>query len=199
MDEHTVNDATPASAAEAPLARLRQDPYRLLLEMERRAREARIGPGEGGAPGTEWTGIAVRIGELLLLTPREDVTEVMMPPQVTRVPGAQPWLRGIIQLRGQLIPLTDLRAFLFDAPAAGIGDARVLVAAHRQIPAGLIVDEVYGLRRLPETARRSVNIDLLPPRVRPCVESGFWLDDRIWPVVRLRTLLESDKFLDPAV
>ncbi len=192
----------PASGTPEPtaLVSLRHDPYRLLLEMERRARQARLGPGEDGAPDLEWNGIAFRVGDLRLLTPREEIMEVLMPPEVTRVPGAQPWLRGITQLRGQLIPLTDLRAYLFDAPVPpGLSGTRVLVASHRQIPAGLIVDEVYGFRRIPHTRRRRVELDGLAPRIRPCVEGGFLVDDEVWPAVRLHTLIESDKFLDPAV
>lgn len=192
-------DSESSDSAVISLRSLRCDPFRLLLELERRAREVRIGATDGGAGGVEWTGIAVRIGGLSLLTPREDVMEVMTAPSITRVPGAQPWLRGITQLRGQLIPLSDLRTFLLDEPVQSLESARVLVASHRQIPAGLIVDEVYGFRRLTESQRRGVNIDALPPRVRPCVEDGFWLEDRVWPVVRLRALIESETFLDPAV
>jgi DNA-binding NarL/FixJ family response regulator len=95
--------------------------------------------------------------------------------------------------------LMDVITFLLDEPVQTLEGARVLVASHRQIPAGLIVDEVYGFRRLTESQRRGVNIDALPARVRPCVEDGFWLEDRVWPVVRLRALIESETFLDPAV
>jgi twitching motility protein PilI len=198
QDRSTAAPA-PGAAAGARLADLRGEPFRLLLEMERLARRARIGADDDGSADAEWTGIAVRIGEFRLLTPREDVMEVMMAPAVTRVPGAQPWLRGVTQLRGQLVPITDLRVFLLDEPVRPLDGARILVTSHRQIPAGLVVDEVFGFRRLPESRRRVVDLDGLPLRVRPCVDSGFWLEDRVWPVVQLRSLTETDRFLDPAV
>lgn len=192
--------APAAAAAPVALSSLRDDPFRLLHEMERRAQDARIGNSGDGAPGVEWSGVAFRVGELTLLTAREEVAEVLIPPEMTRVPGAQPWLRGICQLRGQLLPLTDLRTFLLDTPPpADLGQSRVLVVNHRQIPAGLIVDEVHGFRRLGDSRRRFVDIDRLPLRLRPLVDGGFLIDDQVWPNVSFAQLVESEKFLDPAV
>ena len=44
---------------------------------------------------------------------REQVREVLMlPDAVTRVPGAKRWLLGIANLRGQLLPLVDVKLLL---------------------------------------------------------------------------------------
>ncbi len=79
---------------------------------------------------------------------REETREVLSYPSVvTRVPGAKPWIRGIANVRGQLLPVVDLRAY----PGGGMTNTnrstRVLVAKHREVPAGLLVDEVLGFRR----------------------------------------------------
>lgn len=198
MEDRSNEPATPRGAS--GLAAWADDPWQLLQEMERRARDARIGGDADGASDFEWSGIAFRVGELSLLTPRDEVAEVLIPREMTRVPGAQPWLRGIMQLRGQLLPLTDLRAFLLDVPPPATSkQARVLVVNHRQVPAGLIVDEVYGFRRMGDGRRRRVDVDSLPLRLRPFVEGGFLMDDLVWPHVSCRRLVESDRFLDPAV
>jgi twitching motility protein PilI len=197
-DDQAAGGAIGADAV-PDLSAYRDDPFRLLLEMQRRAREARIGQGDEAAHGREWSGVAVRVGDLQLLAPRADVAEVMMPPQLTRVPGAQPWLRGLAQLRGQLLPLTDLRAFLLDEPPAALSAARVLVPSHHQIPTGLVVDEVYGFRQFTESQRRDIAPATLPGRVGDYVDTGFQLDEEVWPVLQLRELIESERFLDPAV
>ena len=66
---------------------------------------------------------------------------------VTRVPGAKSWIRGLSNVRGQLLPVIDTRAFLGSGAASVTRTTRVLVANHREIPAGLMVDEVMGFRR----------------------------------------------------
>ena len=102
------------------LQALAERPFELLLELERRARVA-IAAREGApAPADEWVGIGFRLGAERFVTSRADVREVLpIPEQVTRVPGAKPWLRGIANLRGQLLTVVDLKSFLgAGAPAA---------------------------------------------------------------------------------
>ncbi len=83
------------------------------MELERRARAA-IAAREGApAAADEWVGIGFRLGAERFVTSRADVREVLpIPEQVTRVPGAKPWLRGIANLRGQLLTVVDLKSFL---------------------------------------------------------------------------------------
>jgi twitching motility protein PilI len=95
------------------LRSLRDRPYELLLELDRRARAAAQGKPEASASGAEWVGIAFRLGGEAFLLAREETREVMSyPAAVTRVPGAKGWVRGLSNLRGQLLPVIDLRAFL---------------------------------------------------------------------------------------
>ncbi len=130
------------------LQALAEQPFELLVELERRARAA-IAAREGTpASSDEWVGIGFRLGAERFVTSRADVREVLpIPDQVTRVPGAKPWLRGIANLRGQLLTVVDLKSFLGAGTPAADRQARVLVVASRDVPTGLIVDEVLGFRR----------------------------------------------------
>ena len=68
----------------------------------------------------------------------------------TRVPGAKSWIKGLANVRGQLLPIIDLRHFLGSGITPITRNTRVLVVNHREIPAGLVVDEVLGFRRFAE-------------------------------------------------
>ncbi len=86
-------------------------------------------------------------GEIFLVA-REETREVLgYPSVVTRVPGAKAWIRGLANVRGQLLPVVDLRTFLGSGATNTGRKTRVLVAHHREMPAGLLVDEVLGFRR----------------------------------------------------
>lgn len=180
------------------LRSLRDRPYELLRELDRRARTMAQGQPEATASGAEWVGIAVRLGGEAFLLAREETREVMgYPAAVTRVPGAKSWIRGLSNVRGQLLPVVDLRAFL-GAGSTAIGrPTRVLVANHREIPAGLLVDEVMGFRRFYEG---EFSADL-PPTLLRCeryLAGAFKRGAEVWPVFSVRNLLESQQFMQAA-
>ena len=72
------------------------------------------------------------------------------PAVITRIPGSKSWVKGLANVRGQLLPMIDLRQFLGSGATAPQRNTRVVVVNHREIPAGLIVDEVLGFRRFAE-------------------------------------------------
>jgi twitching motility protein PilI len=129
------------------LAALVEQPFELLLEMERRARAAHAGQGAGQVPD-EWVGVGFRIGEEQFVASRDQVREVLMlPDAITRVPGANRWLLGIANLRGHLLPLIDVKLLLGSGRTTLRRTTRVISVNHREVPAGLVVDEVLGFRR----------------------------------------------------
>jgi twitching motility protein PilI len=183
---------------EAGLRSLRDRPYELLRQLDRRAREAAQGQGESLASGPEWVGIAFRLGGEAFLLAREETREVLVyPSSVTRVPGARSWVRGLANVRGQLLPIVDLRAFLGAGTTNIARSTRVLVSNHREVPAGLVVDEVMGFRRFVEG---EFSADL-PPTLLRCeryLAGAFKRGAEVWPVFSLRNLLESQQFLQAA-
>ena len=130
--------------APAELASLVKQPFELLREIERRSISAHAGGGATGMP-SEWVGIGFRIGDEQFVASREQVREVLMlPDSMTRVPGSKRWLLGIANLRGHLLPLVDLKLLLGSGRTALRRTTRVISVNHREIPAGLVVDEGTG-------------------------------------------------------
>ncbi|HEY5810621.1 MAG TPA: chemotaxis protein CheW [Povalibacter sp.] len=192
-----------ASATSAPvtvvtLRTLRDKPFELLRELERLARVALAGQGRDAANEREWVGVAFRMSSENFLVAREETREVLgFPSVVTRVPGAKPWIRGIANVRGQLLPIVDLRAFLGGGVTSVSRSSRVLVANHREVPAGLLVDEVQGFRRFADNEFGT----MVPPTIVRCeryLAGAFRRGPDSWPVFSLRSLLESTEFLQAA-
>jgi purine-binding chemotaxis protein CheW len=74
--------------------------------------------------------------------------EVVVFDEVTMVPLAPPHLLGVVNLRGSVMPLVDIRPFLgVEAPRA-IRESRALVVEHARTQAALLIDEVHGLEPL---------------------------------------------------
>jgi twitching motility protein PilI len=182
---------------EAPLSELRERPFELLREMERRA-WAMAGE-QGAAPSArEWVGIGFRLGDERFVAPRDEVREITAcPMSLARVPGAKGWIAGLTSIRGQLLTVIDLKAFLGGGTTRLGRDTRILVINHRDLGAGLMVDEVLGFRRFAETARTEAPAEA-ELRVRRYVAGAFSQADETWPVFSVAALTESATFLRAA-
>ena len=187
-----------AVQAEVELKSLRDRPFELLAELERRGRAVSAHHSQDAASGREWVGVALRMAGDLYLVAREETREVLGVPQsTTRVPGAKAWIRGLANIRGQLLPIIDLRHFLGSGVTPITRNTRVVVVNHREIPAGLIVDEVLGFRRFAESEFSGD----APPTVARCeryLAGSFRRGQEQWPVVSLRAVLESPSFTEAA-
>ncbi len=172
-------------------------PFELLQELERRSRAAAMGSDTPGGISDEWVGVAFRIGDHQLLASRDEVREVLPLPTTTRVPGAIYWIRGLANVRGQLLPLTDMRAFLDTETTRPTRTSRVLVVNHRLIPAGLIVDEVLGFRRFVDAERAPLS-EVGESEFKAFVTGAFSRDGQVSPVLGLTELVESERFLQAA-
>lgn len=180
------------------LRALRDRPFELLAELERRGRALAAEAGQDAGPGREWVGVALRMAGELYLVAREETREVLgVPPALTRVPGAKPWVKGLANVRGQLLPIIDLRQYLGSGVTPLTRNTRVVVVNHRDIPAGLMVDEVLGFRRFAEGEFGSD----APPTIARCeryLAGAFRRGQEQWPVLSLRSLIESPSFQDAA-
>lgn len=183
--------------ASADLAALIEQPFELLQELERRSRAAIAGKGTGEL-STEWVGVGFRIGQEQFVASRDQVREVLMlPDSMTRVPGAKRWMLGIANLRGHLLPLIDLKMMLGSGRTTLRRNTRVISINHREIPAGLVVDEVLGFRRFMENEFR----DRWPETAVRCdrfVKGAYERGQDSWPIFGLYDLVESSTFLQAA-
>jgi twitching motility protein PilI len=183
--------------AEVELAALVEQPFELLAEIERRSRQALSGQS-GSAMPAEWVGVGFRIGEEQFVAGRDEVREVLMlPDSMTRVPGAKRWLLGIANLRGHLLPLVDVKLLLGGGRTALRRSTRVISVNHREIPAGLVVDEVLGFRRFTEHEYG----DSWPETAVRCdrfLTGAYQRGAELWPIFNLFEFVESNVFLEAA-
>jgi len=177
----------------------RDSPFHLLQLLEQRCRAVTHGLSTASEK-REWVGIAFRIGKETFLTSRSDIREVINTLPATRVPGARNWVRGLANLRSQLLPIIDLSVFLGGQEHQHNPQERLLVVNHDKIPAGFIVDEVIGFRRFTENELHKgqrAQSDL--ENIGSFILGTCQRDDDIWSVVGLKKLVESAEFLHASV
>lgn len=178
------------------LSALRSQPYALLQALESRLRTTRQDVVTD--PGRTWTGLAFRVRGRWLVTPQTDVREVVPVSPLTRVPGTREFLPGIANVRGVLLPVTDLARFLDEPPAAPHRDQRLLVLNSERIPAAFLVDEVLSYRQFVPSDQRHVLV-AQAGRIAPYLIGAFVREAQPWLVLSLHRLARDDAFVQAGI
>ena len=80
--------------------------------------------------------------------PIADVREVCMLHDLTPVPCTPAFVLGIMNLRGEIRTVIDLKKF-FDLPDAGITELnKIILIQHGDLPLGILADSIRGVRRI---------------------------------------------------
>ncbi|SCZ61842.1 chemotaxis protein CheW [Thiohalomonas denitrificans] len=172
-------------------------PFDLLRDIERRSRANARGLPEQVEIQTTWAGIGFRVGDAHLVAPLGVVREILTFPVLTRVPGAKVWMKGIANVRGNLLPVTDLKGLLVGKSTPMRQSARVLVVNNGTVSAGLLVDEVFGLRHFLDEDF-SDSAEAVPEFIRRFINGIYRQNQEIWGHVNLHALVESDEFMHVA-
>jgi purine-binding chemotaxis protein CheW len=96
--------------------------------------------------------VSFHVDDRTYALPLEQVVEVVRMVAVTPVPDAPPWLAGVINLRGTLIPMIDLRPRFGAAPTEIDPSHVFLVAQVHGRTAGVMADLVEDVVQLDGTA-----------------------------------------------
>ncbi len=134
------------------------------------------------------------VGSSQYAVPLTNVVEILRIPKVTRLPHVPDWLRGVINLRGDVVSVVDLRQLLDLPGSEPPRDPRLIVLRSNAevIVAGFVVDSIIGQRGIG------------PAELKPCSEraagsfaqylSGWFdRDEKLVPVFDVEHLLAAPK------
>ncbi len=119
-----------------------------------------------------------------------NVQEINKMTQITKVPNAPDFVEGVINLRGKIIPVIDLRTRLKLDKKEHDKDTRIIVVEISNKTVGFIVDAVREVLRVP------VSITEAPPEIVTGIDSEFIksvgkLDDRLLILIDLNKIITN--------
>ncbi len=112
--------------------------------------------------------------------------------QITKVPNSPDFVEGVINLRGRVIPVIDLRRKLGMDRKPHDKNTRIIVVEVDGKTVGFIVDAVNEVLRIPK------NITEAPPELVTGINSEFIkavgkLDDRLLILLDLEKIISSEQ------
>ncbi len=124
-----------------------EEKRRILRERARHLARKRDAEAEGDEASLVVIGFG--LGEERYAVEVEFVREVYTLRDLTPVPCTPRFVLGIINVRGQVVSVTDTKV-LFGLPDNVVGvESRVLILSDQVMEMGILVDEVYGEQRVP--------------------------------------------------
>jgi purine-binding chemotaxis protein CheW len=90
-------------------------------------------------------GVILRFAGARYAVDMASVAEVVPVPVMTRIPGGPAWLSGVVNWRGRVLPVIDLRPLVGAALSPLPTSARLVVLAEGDIEVGVVADMVPGL------------------------------------------------------
>lgn len=146
----------------------------------------------------EWVGVGFRVGEDKLIAAMDEVKEILELPEFTIVPGVKPWVVGVANVRGNLLPLMDLKCFLTGDSIKNRRKGRVVVIDYKGFNTGLIVEEVFGMKHF-LTKNEYVDVPDLNSGITPYVDKAYVLDDDCWPLFNFSHMADDDNFANASL
>ena len=169
------------------------DAMAVLAEIEHRSQDAaRQLPASQGLQDS-WDGLVFSVAGMSVTAAVQEISE-MLPYQdrITRVPGAKPWMLGLANVRGSLLPVIDLQLYLGSKALVPSTASRILVVRLRGIVAGVLVPSVQGLRHF-NLGDRISNARMKGP-LGAYVYEAFGVDNEVWPVLSMSALAADPTF-----
>jgi purine-binding chemotaxis protein CheW len=133
--------------------------------------------------------VTVTVGAQLFGLPIARVQDVFVPERLTRVPLAPPEVAGILNLRGRVVTVIDMRSRLDLGRSAGEKPMLAVGIAHHTESYGLLVDSVGEVVSVSDAARESTPANL-DPRLAGVATGICRLDDRLMVVLDVDRILE---------
>ena len=96
--------------------------------------------------------VSFRVGNADYAVPASLVLHLDAYEQATRVPGVPAYVAGLVQVRGRVVPVVDLRARFGLPSGEATGDRRVIVVQVGSRVAGLLADSAREVVQLDENA-----------------------------------------------
>lgn len=168
----------------------------LLKDIQHRSQQSAAKVSQNDLHGS-WTAIGFRIAEHHLLIPLNETREVFtVPSQITNVPKSKPWVYGIANLRGELLPLFDLKYFLYGQATKVNKRSRIVVNNHPDLYSGLLLDEVFGLKHFQQEPEQGGETH--DSAISDYISGHIAQQEMQWDVFSFNKLAADQRFLNAA-
>lgn len=135
--------------------------------------------------------VAFRVGTAEYVVPAAQVLHLESFEAATHVPGAPPYVAGLIQVRGRVVPVVDLRKRFGLPPTDRALDHRVVVVQLGARVVGLLVDRARDVIQLDEASFQDAP-ELVKQQASGFVTGVVSVRDRLFLIVDIPRVIGQE-------
>ncbi len=136
--------------------------------------------------------VAFGVGEAEYVLPALDIVQMAPFEGATRVPETPPWVAGLVQIRGAVLPVIDLRARFGLEPQAPTLGSRVIVVREGERSLGLLADRAREVVRVPSEAFEAPP-ELVARQAEGWVRAVAQVDGRLLMLLDVRKVIGEER------
>ena len=118
--------------------------------------------------------VVFSLGEEEYALPIADVHEIIRYTEPRSVASSVSWVRGVISLRGKIVPVYDLAARLGLPAGEAAENGKIVIVETATDMAGVVVDDVEEVLTVDES-----QLDAVPAAGSPSIDAIARIDDRL--------------------
>lgn len=146
----------------------------------------------------QWLGVVFEVAGQRLVAPMGEVSEVLSVPEMTTVPLVKPWMLGIANVRGRLLPLVDLPVFLGITSTMRLRERKVIVIDQGDIFTGFLVDKVLGISQFAAAQYQGESLPENSP-FAPYGHGKFVKDKQDWFIFMPSRLVQDPQYMHTSI
>jgi len=143
----------------------------------------------------QWSGVGFKIDEVNFVLTIDKIIEVLILTETTKIPGIAQWVLGLGNIRGNLVPIIDLKSFLFNKPTKITGHTRMVVIQQVGGQVGLVVDEVFGQKHF---TKQQLNKKNKSKENLKYTDISYTDENVVWNVLDQEKLINDPSFQNAA-
>lgn len=125
-----------------------------------------------------------------------DIREVIEYKKIFRIPRVPDYIMGVINLRGEVVPIVDLYSRFYSTKSHLKNSASVVVVEinddNQKVPIGIMIDEVKSVTEL--NSNRIETVPEIGSRIRPDFIEGIGkLEDQFVILLRIQNILNIEE------
>lgn len=173
--------------------------FQALIDLAARTRSNALPVPAEGDEAPRQSGLGFSLLGRRFVVPMGQIVEMLEVPPSTRLPGVQPWVLGLANVRGRLLPLFDMAMFFGGALSSARKQQRALVIDTDNLYSGLVVDQAFGMQHFTRELYHE-HVEAVPDAITPFVKGGYIDSSGVsWALFDMQAIANFPKFMSAAI